>query len=73
MELFLNIILIATILVIAVALWQAWQIIKTGKDQEKLSEADTRKVERRFNIMQTGIYIIVFIIILRFCLRHLFL
>ena len=68
---FLNILLILIVLVIGIALWQAFQIIKSGKDQKKLSEQDTRKVERRFTVLQVGIYAIIVIVILRFCLKYL--
>ena len=71
MKFFLNTLLIATILVIGIALWQAFRIIKAGKDQEKLSEQDQRKVERRFTVLQVGIYVIIVIIVLRFCLNYL--
>lgn len=62
---FLNILLIATLLVIGIAIWQAWQIIKTNKDRETVDEKEARKLERRLNVIHVAVYILVVILVFR--------
>ena len=62
---FLNILLIVTLLVIGIAIWQAWQIIKTNKDRETVDEKEARKLERRLNVIHVAVYILVVILVFR--------
>lgn len=68
MEVFLNILLIAALLIIGIAIWQAWQIIKKSKNADKPSEEEVRKLERRLNVIHVGVYILVVILVFRFYL-----
>jgi uncharacterized membrane protein len=68
---FLNILLISTLLVIGIALWQSWQIIKRGKDSEKPNEQDVIALERRLNVLHVCVYILVVILVFRFCLPYI--
>ncbi len=68
MILFLNILLIAAILVISIAVWQAWRIIKKGKNEETPKETEVRKLERSLNVIHICIYILVVILVFRFYL-----
>ena len=61
----LNTLLIATLLVIGIALWQSWQIIKRNKDQETVDEKEARKLEHRLNVIHIGVYILVVILVFR--------
>ena len=65
---FLNILLIATLAVVGIALWQAWQIIKRSKNSEKPDEQDVIALERRLNVIHVCVYILVVILVFRFCL-----
>lgn len=65
---FLNILLIATLLVVGIALWQIWQIIKKGKNEETPNEAEITRLERRLNVIHVSIYILVVILVFRFYL-----
>lgn len=65
MEAILNICAVVTLLVIGIALWQAWQIIKKEKNNEKPSEEAVRRLERRLNVLHVGVYIIVVIAVFR--------
>lgn len=71
MEIFLNIFLIVTLLVIGIALLQAWQIIKKGKNEEMPSEDEIRKLERRLNVIHVCVYILVVILVFKFCLPYI--
>ena len=61
----LNIFLIITLLVMGIAIFQAAQIVKKGKNAEKPSEAELRKLERRLNVIHIGVYILVVILVFR--------
>ena len=61
----LNIFLIATLVVMGIAIFQAAQIVKKGKNEEIPSEAELRKLERRLNVIHIGVYILVVILVFR--------
>ena len=44
MKLILNIIVIIDLIVLAVALWQIWQIMKKGNKDEQLSEDEAKSL-----------------------------
>ena len=71
MELLLNIFLIATLLVIGAAVWQAWQIIKKGKTEETVKETELGKLERRLNVIHIGVYVLVVILVFRLYLSFM--
>ena len=52
MELFLNIIQTAVLIVMGAALWQAWQILKKGRSDETLSGKDVDAFTRRLTVCQ---------------------
>ena len=61
----LNIFLIATLAVMGIAIFQAAQIVKRGKNEEKPSETQLRRLERRLNVIHIGVYILVVILVFR--------
>ena len=62
---FLNILLIATLLVMGIAIWQAWKIIRRNKDAETVDPQEARKLERWLNVIHIGVYILVVILVCR--------
>ena len=69
MELFLNTLLVATLLVMGIAIWQAWQIIKKGKASETVDPKEVTRLERRLNVMHISVYILVVILVFRLYIR----
>ena len=61
----LNILLIATLLVMGIAIFQSAQIVKKGKNEEKPSDTELRKLERRLNVIHISVYILVVILVFR--------
>ncbi len=71
MKLFLNILLIATLLVIGFALWRTWVLFQKGKQEEKLSKQDAAKIDRWFTVVKICVYAIVVVIAIRFYLTSM--
>ncbi len=67
----LNILLIATLAVMGIAIWQCWQIVKKGKEDETPQEAEVRKLERRLNVIHVGVYVLVVILVFRLYLAFI--
>ena len=65
MEPILNIFLIATLLVMGIAIWQSWQIVKRGKNSETVDQKEVARLERRLNVIHIGVYILVVILVFR--------
>ena len=59
----LNIFLIATLLVMGIAIWQSWQIVKKGKNSDTVDQKEVRKLERWLNVIHVGVYILVVILV----------
>ena len=57
MESFLNILMIAALLIVGFAIWQAWRIIRKAKDGETVSDRDQRKIDRWFTVVQLAVYV----------------
>ena len=57
MKLILNIIVIVDLIVLAVALWQIWQIIKKGNEDEKLSEDEAKSLTTWLTVDKTCLLI----------------
>ena len=62
---FLNILLIATLLVMGIAIWQSWQIVKRGKTSETVDQKEVTKLEHRLNVIHISVYILVVILVFR--------
>ena len=61
----LNIFLIATLLVMGIAIWQSWKIIQRNKSSETVDPLEARKLERRLNVIHISVYILVVILVFR--------
>ena len=57
MESFLNILMIAALLIVGFAIWQAWRIIRKAKDGETVSDRDQWKIDRWFTVVQLAVYV----------------
>ena len=57
MKLILNIIVIIDLIVLAVALWQIWKIMKKGNKNEQLSEEDAKSLTTWLTVGQTCLLI----------------
>ena len=65
METLLNILLIAALLIIGIAIWQSWQIVKKGKNGETVDPAAVARLERRLNVIHVCVYVLVVILVFR--------
>ena len=61
----LNIFLIATLLVMGIAIWQSWRIVKKGKNSDTVDQKEVRKLERWLNVIHISVYILVVILVFR--------
>ena len=57
MKLILNIIVIIDLIVLAVALWQIWQIMKKGNKDEQLSEDEAKSLTTWLTVDRTCLLI----------------
>ena len=71
MEPILNIFLIGTLLVMGIAIWKAWQIIKKGKNGENPGQEKVRALERCLNVIHVCVYILVVILVFRLYLMFM--
>ena len=62
---FLNTLLIVTLLLMGIAIWQIAKIIKKGKTADTADPKDVIKLERRLTVIHVGVYILVVILIFR--------
>ena len=65
MELILNIILAAVLLVSGVALWQVWRILEKGKEEETITEHEADTFTRWLKILGICSFIAMIVMILR--------
>ena len=61
----LNILLIATLAVLGIAIWQCAMIVKKSKASDTVDEKEVRKLERRLNVIHIGVYVLVVIGVFR--------
>ena len=57
MKLILNIIVIIDLIVLAVALWQIWKIMKKGNEDEQLSEEEAKSLTTWLTVDRTCLLI----------------
>ena len=61
----LNIFLIATLLVMGIAIWQVAQIVKKEKTSDTVDKSEVTKLERRLNVIHISVYVLVVIAVFR--------
>ena len=61
----LNILLVATLLVISICIWQCWQIVKKEKASDEVDPREVKKLERFLNVIHICVYILVVILVFR--------
>ena len=61
----LNILLVATLLVIGICIWQVGQIIKKEKTSDQVDPKEVTRLERRLNVIHICVYILVVILVFR--------
>ena len=61
----LNILLIATLLVIGICIWQVAQIVKKEKTSDEVDPKEVKKLERFLNVIRICVYILVVIAVFR--------
>ena len=61
----LNIFLVATLLVMGIAIWQCAKIAKKGKHSDKVDPKEVTRLERWLNIIHIGVYALVVILVFR--------
>ena len=61
----LKILLVATLLVIGICIWQCWQIVKKEKTSDEVDPREVKKLERFLNVIHICVYILVVILVFR--------
>ena len=61
----LNILLVATLLVIGICIWQVAQIVKKEKTSDEVDPKEVKKLERFLNVIHICVYIQVVILVFR--------
>ena len=61
----LNILLVATLLVIGICIWQVAQIVKKEKTSDEVDPREVKKLERRLNVIHICVYVLVVIAVFR--------
>ena len=61
----LNILLIATLLVIGICIWQVTQIVKKEKTSDEVDPKEVKRLERRLNVIHICVYVLVVIAVFR--------
>ena len=61
----LNILLIATLLIIGICIWQVAQIVKKEKTSDEVDPKEVKKLERFLNVIHICVYILVVILVFR--------
>ncbi len=61
----LNILLVATILVISICIWQVGKIVKKEKISDEVDPREVKKLERFLNVIHICVYILVVILVFR--------
>ena len=61
----LNILLIATLLVIGICIWQVGKIVKKEKISDEVDPREVKKLERFLNVIHICVYILVVILVFR--------
>ena len=61
----LNILLIATLLIIGICIWQVAQIVKKEKTSDEVDPKEVKKLERFLNVIHICVYILVVIAVFR--------
>ena len=61
----LNILLVATLLVIGICIWQVGKIVKKEKISDEVDPREVKKLERFLNVIHICVYILVVILVFR--------
>ena len=61
----LNILLVVTLLVIGICIWQVAQIVKKEKTSDEVDPKEVKRLERRLNVIHICVYILVVILVFR--------
>ena len=61
----LNILLVVTLLVIGICIWQCWQIVKKEKNSDEVDPREVKRLERRLNVIHICVYVLVVIAVFR--------
>ena len=61
----LNILLVVTLLVIGICIWQVGQIVKKEKTSDEVDPKEVKRLERRLNVIHICVYILVVIFVFR--------
>ena len=61
----LNILLVATLLVMGICIWQVAQIVKKEKTSDEVDPKEVKKLERFLNVIHICVYILVVILVFR--------
>ena len=61
----LNILLVATLLVIGICIWQVAQIVKKEKTSDEVDPREVKRLERRLNVIHICVYVLVVIAVFR--------
>lgn len=61
----LNILLVATLLVIGICIWQVAQIVKKEKTSDEVDPKEVKRLERRLNVIHICVYVLVVIAVFR--------
>ena len=61
----LNILLVVTLLIIGICIWQCWQIVKKEKTSDEVDPREVKRLERRLNVIHICVYVLVVIAVFR--------
>ena len=61
----LNILLVVTLLVIGICIWQVAQIVKKEKTSDEVDPREVKRLERRLNVIHICVYVLVVIAVFR--------
>ena len=61
----LNILLVVTLLIIGICIWQVAQIVKKEKNSDEVDPKEVKKLERFLNVIHICVYILVVILVFR--------
>ena len=61
----LNILLVVTLLIIGICIWQVAQIVKKEKTSDEVDPKEVKKLERFLNVIHIGVYVLVVILVFR--------
>ena len=61
----LNILLVVTLLVIGICIWQVAKIVKKEKTSETVDPKEVSKLQRHLNVIHICVYVLVVILVFR--------